>query len=364
MDIQITEQLLPKEQCKSLPSDISQQAFGSHMSNHMFMMDWEEGQGWSNHRIIPYQAIPLFPAAKVFHYGQEVFEGLKAYGWEDGTNVLFRPHENFKRMSLSAARLAMPKLPEDEVLFCLKRLLQIEKEWIPREPNTSLYIRPLLIGTEPTLGLDVSKTFLFMMILTPVAPFYSSDLQAIKIWATSEYSRAALKGTGQAKCGGNYAAGLVATKQARSQNYQQELWLDATQGKYIEEVGSMNLFFRIGDELVTPSLKTGTILAGITRKSVIEICRYWGIQVTERMIELEEVVKLAKSGELTEAFGVGTAVVVAPVSQIDSEEYHCVINHAQVGEWTQKIYKYLTDLQYGREKDIFQWIEPISKWCS
>ncbi len=355
----ITEQLIPEAQRKALPKDISQIDFGSQMSNHMFMMDWEEGQGWQNHRVVPYQEIPLFPAAKVFHYGQEIFEGLKAYTLADGTHALFRPRENFSRMNRSAARLAMPQIPEEEALLGLKRLLQIERDWIPKEPYTSLYIRPTLIGTEPTLGLAASKKFLFFIILSPVAPFYSSNLKAVKIWVTSEYSRAAPKGTGQAKCGGNYSASLIAVKQARDKNYQQELWLDAAQGKYVEEVGSMNLFFRIGDELVTPSLETGTILSGITRKSVIDIFRHWGIRVVERMIEFEEVVNRAKDGTLTEVFGAGTAVVIAPVGQIDSQDHQCTIADGQTGQWTQRIYDYLTDLQYGREQDIFQWMESI-----
>ena len=359
--MQIQEVLLPKEQRKMLPQDISKIPFGTEMSNHMFMMNWEEGRGWFDARIVPYQEIPLFPAAKVLHYGQEIFEGMKAYTLQDGTHALFRPHENFSRMSASAARLAMPSIPEKDALKGLKRLLQVERDWIPNEPYTSLYIRPTLIGTEPTIGLSASKSFLFFIILSPVAPFYSSNLEAVKIWVPSEYSRAAPKGTGQAKCGGNYAASLIAVQQARNSGYQQELWLDASQGKYIEEVGSMNLFFRIGNELITPSLETGTILSGITRNSVIQVFRHWGIQVTERMIEFEEIVNLAKSQDLIEVFGTGTAVVIAPVGQIDSKDHQCTIGNGKTGEWTKRIYYYLTGLQQGKEQDIFKWIEPIDE---
>src|SRR5690625_1031832 len=289
--------------------------FGKVFTDHMFTMDYNDDKGWSDPRITPYDPITLEPSAFIFHYGQSVFEGLKAYVTPKGEVQLFRPDRNFARMNHSNDRLCIPHIDENFALEALKQLISIEKDWIPTEEGTSLYIRPFIISTEPYLGVRPAKNYKFMIILSPVGAYYEEGIDPVKIAVENKYVRAVLGGTGEAKTGGNYAASLMAQELVVDGGFDQVLWLDGVEKKYIEEVGSMNVFFKINGEIITPELH-GSILPGITRDSVIQILEYWGHTVTERRISMQEVYDAAKSGALEEAFGTGTAAVISPIGQL------------------------------------------------
>ena len=345
------------DQLKTKPDD-SKLGFGTIFTDHMFNMDYNPQDGWHNPRIEPYASIDMDPATMVLHYGQGVFEGLKAYRTDTGAVQLFRPKDNFKRMNNSSRLLCIPQIDEDFAIDALKKLLTIEKDWVPSAPGTSLYIRPTIIATDPFLGVRASHTYRFFIILSPVGAYYPEGFNPVKIWVTRNHVRAVRGGVGEAKTLGNYAASLYAGEQAHKQGYTQVLWLDGIEQEYIEEVGAMNIFFVIKGELITPML-TGSILPGITRDSVISLAKMWGIKVSERKIGISEVIDVHAAGELDEIFGSGTAAVISPVGEIKYGDTVLTVSDGKVGEMAKKFYNELTDIQYGKTKDPAGWIEPI-----
>jgi len=354
LDIKITKTGTPKK----LPDKDDPLKFGTIFTDHMFVMDYDEGIGWHDPRIIPYQPISLEPSAMVFHYGQEMFEGLKAYKTADGKILLFRPDMNAKRANKTCRRLAMPEIPEEDFIQAIKELVKVDKDWIPTREGTSLYIRPFMIATDPFLGVRPSYTYKFFIILSPVGPYYTEGINPVKIWIEDEYVRAVKGGTGEAKTGGNYAASLNAQIKAHNEGYSQVLWLDGVHRKYIEEVGSMNIFFKIGGVIVTPEL-SGSILPGITRDSVIAMSRSWGLKVEERLISIDEVYEAHKSGELEEVFGTGTAAVISPVGQLRWKDHIMEISGGNIGPLSRKLYDNLTGIQLGKIKDTFNWTVEV-----
>ena len=332
--------------------------FGIHFSDHMFVMDYLEGKGWHDPRIIPYQPLVLDPAAKVFHYGQTIFEGLKAYKTDDGRVLLFRPERNFMRLNRSNARLGVPAVDEELALEALNELINVDQDWIPTEPGNSLYIRPYVIATQPALGVDASTAYKFIIILSPVGNYYPEGVNPVKIYVENEYVRAVRGGLGEAKTAGNYAASLKAQEIAKEKGYSQVLWLDGVHRKYIEEVGSMNVFFKINGTVHTPAL-SGSILDGITRSSIIQLLRHWGIPVEESTIDIEELFRAAQSGELEEAFGTGTAAVISPIGELNWRDEKVVINGGQTGEISSKLYNTLTGIQRGNLEDPFGWMKEV-----
>ncbi len=321
-------------------------------------MDYTEGQGWHDARIVPYQPITLDPASMIFHYGQSVFEGLKAYVTKKEQVLLFRPDENFKRLNKSNDRLCIPHVDENLALEALKQLIKIDREWIPTAEGTSLYIRPFVIATEPYLGVAPSDRYQFIIILSPVGSYYKEGIAPVKIAVESEFVRAVAGGTGTAKTGGNYASSLKAQQLSDSKGYSQVLWLDGVERKYIEEVGSMNIFFKIDGEVVTPSVN-GSILEGITRKSIIELLKHWDMPVTERRISMEEIKQAYSEGKLEEAFGTGTAAVISPIGELFWNNEKMVINDGNTGEVSQKLYDTLTGIQNGTVEDPFGWAVEV-----
>ena len=354
MDITITR----NETLKSKPDD-AKLGFGTIFTDHMFNMDYDQQQGWHNPRIEPYASMEMDPATMFLHYGQGVFEGLKAYRTESGQIQLFRPQENIKRLNRSCRRLCIPEVDEDFALDALKQLIATEKDWVPAAPETSLYIRPTIIAMDPFLGVRASHTYRYFIILSPVGAYYPEGFNPVKILVTSDYVRAVRGGIGEAKTPGNYAASLLAGEQAHDAGYTQVLWLDGVEQKYIEEVGSMNIFFVIDDEIITPELN-GSILPGVTRKSVIELARHWNEKVSERQISIDELMQAHTSGSLKEVFGAGTAAVISPVGQIQYNDQVITINNNQTGPVAQKYYSAITDIQYGKAQDPMGWIVPVS----
>ncbi len=350
MEIRIEKTTCPKEK----PGQDNPLVFGTIFTDHMFEMDYEEGKGWYDPRVVPYHMLELEPSSMVFHYGQEMFEGLKAYKAEDGRILLFRPDKNIERANRSNQRLCIPELPEDVFMEGLERVVSVDRDWIPTKPGTSLYIRPFVIATDPFLGVRPSHTYKFMIILSPVGAYYESGLDPVKIWIEDEYVRAVKGGIGEAKTGGNYVASLASQVKAHDEGYSQVLWLDGVHRKYIEEVGAMNIFFKINGTVITPKLN-GSILPGVTRDSVIALCKEWKIPVEERRISVDEVVEAAKSGEMEECFGTGTAAVVSPVGELRYEEERMAIGGGKIGELTQKFYDTITGIQLGKIKGPDGW---------
>ena len=332
--------------------------FGTVFTDHMFVMDYAAEKGWHDPRIEPFAPFSLSPAAMVFHYGQAIFEGLKAYKTPDKKIQLFRARDNFERLNRSARGLCIPEVDVAFVMNALKKLLRMEKDWIPETLGTSLYIRPFIIATDPFLGVRSSFTFKFFIILCSVGAYYAGGLAPVKIWVSTDHVRAVPGGVGEFKTAGNYAASLSAGEIAKKQGYAQVLWLDALARKYIEEVGAMNIFFLIDGELVTPNL-TGSILPGITRFSVIDLAKKWGMTVSERKISIDEVLAAHDSGRLTEAFGSGTAAVISPVGEIRYGEKVLNIGDGKPGQVAMKFYDALTSIQYGKARDTENWIEPV-----
>lgn len=332
--------------------------FGTIFTDHMFLMDYKEGEGWYDPRIVPYQPLTLDPASIVFHYGQTVFEGLKAYVTKDGDVQLFRPEKNFERLNHSNDRLCIPHVDEQFLLEALKELVSVEKEWVPTSEGTSLYIRPFIVATEPYLGISPSKEYKLMIIMSPVGAYYKEGINPVKIAVENKYVRAVAGGTGEAKTAGNYASSLMAQEIVSKQGFAQVLWLDGVEKKYIEEVGSMNVFFKINGEIITPKLN-GSILQGVTRDSVIQLLKHWDLPVIERTISMEEIAEAAKDGTLEEAFGTGTAAVISPIGQLTWEEKDFIINNGTTGEVAKKLYDTLTGIQYGRIEDPFNWTVKI-----
>jgi branched-chain amino acid aminotransferase len=355
LKIKITPTTRRKEK---IPAE--QLEFGKTFTDHMFVMDYIEGKGWHNAQIVPYQPISLDPSAMIFHYGQSVFEGLKAYVSKEGKILLFRPEQNFKRMNRSNDRLCIPEIDEDFALEGLKQLVTLDQDWIPEAEGTSLYIRPFIISTKPYLGVSPSDEYKLIIIMSPVGSYYKEGLDPVKIHVESQYVRAAAGGTGKAKTGGNYAASLKAQADAADKGYSQVLWLDAAEKRFIEEVGSMNIFFKINGEVVTPALNE-SILEGITRKSTIELLKHWGINVIERKISVEEIFEAYEAGLLEEAFGTGTAAVISPVGELRWKDQEILINNCETGELSKKIYDTITGIQTGKLPDPFGWIVEVGQ---
>lgn len=339
---------------KARPEDESKLGFGKIFTDHMFLMDYDQQNGWHDARIVPFGPIPMNPAATCLHYGQEVFEGMKAYRTAKGDIRLFRPEENFKRLNISCDRICIPKLDETFALHALNELIKIDADWVPHNDGTSLYIRPFIIGTEESLGAHASTRYQFIIIMSPSGLYYASGLNPVKIYVETKYVRAVQGGTGFAKTGGNYAASLKAQDVADAQGYSQVLWLDGVERKYVEEVGAMNVFFVIDDEIVTPELD-GSILPGITRKSAIEMLKSWGYKVSERALDIQELVDAYHSGSLKEAFGTGTAAVISPIGELKYNDLIMQINNHQIGDISQRLYDTLTGIQWGKVEDPFGW---------
>ncbi|MCM3568661.1 branched-chain amino acid aminotransferase [Neobacillus mesonae] len=329
-------------------------AFGRNFTDHMFIVDYTEGKGWHDPRIIPYQPLSLDPSSMVFHYGQTVFEGLKAYLSKDNQIYLFRPDRNFKRLNHSNDRLCIPHIDEDLALEALKQLILVDKDWIPQAEGTSLYIRPFIISTEPHLGVAPSENYQFIIILSPVGSYYKEGLKPVKIAVEKQYVRTVVGGTGEAKTGGNYASSLKAQEISEKVGYSQVLWLDGRENKYIEEVGSMNIFFKINGEVVTPALN-GSILAGITRDSIIQLLKHMNVPVSERKISIDEIYQAYKDGVLEEAFGTGTAAVISPIGELYWNDEKLVVNNGEIGKVSQELYDTLTGIQNGTKPDPFGW---------
>ena len=353
MEIKVTKTTNPKQK-----PDEGNLPFGTCFTDHMFTMDYTEGQGWHDAQILPYGPISLEPACSVFHYAQEVFEGLKAYKTEDGSIQLFRPTENLARMNRSNERMCIPQIDEAFVLDALKQLVALEKDWIPTAPGTSLYIRPFVFATDPYIGVRVSQTYKFFIILCPVGAYYETGLKPAMMHIEKVYARTVVGGTGEAKCGGNYAGSLAASAKAHEAGYEETLWLDGATRQNIEEVGSCNVMFKIDGKFVTPKL-TGTILPGITRKSIIELLKSWGETVEERVISIKEFVELYHQGKVEEVFGMGTAAVVSPIGRLNFEGEDMIFNNDEIGESAQKIYDTLCGIQRGSEEDTFGWIVKV-----
>lgn len=343
---------------KKQKPDENNLSFGKYFTDHMFVWDYEEGEGWKNARIVPYAPFPIDPAAMVFHYGQAVFEGLKAYLAKDGAVRLFRPEMNFARMNKSDERMCIPHFDEDFALYALKELIKIDRDWIPSAPGTTLYIRPFVIATEAAVGVHPSHSFMFIIILSPVGAYYPTGLEPVKIIIEDEYVRAVRGGVGFTKSSANYAISLKGQEKAIEKGYAQVLWLDGIERKYVEEVGTMNVFFYIGGKAVTPALG-GSILPGITRDSVIRLLKSWNVPVEERKISIDEIFEANKSGALTEAFGSGTAAVISPIGELIMKDNHAVIGGGKIGALSQRLYDALTGIQYGEVKDDFNWMVTL-----
>ena len=339
---------------KVRPKD-SELGFGKFTTDHMFMMEHTPQNGWHHARLIPYQDLKLDPAAMVLHYNQEVFEGLKAYNLTSGEIGLFRPEENAARINASAKRMVMPEVESELFVRAIKELVLLDREWIPRSEGTSLYIRPTMIASEAALGVRPSNQYLFYIIACPVGAYYPEGFSPTRIFVSDTYVRAARGGVGEAKTSGNYGATLLVSKEAADKGYTQVLWLDAEERRYVEEVGTSNIFFLFNHELVTPPL-AGTILAGVTRDSVLELARYWGLNATERPVSINEVIVGAKNGSLKEMFATGTAAVISPVGEILYKGEDIVIADGKTGELSQRLYDEITNIQYGRKEDPFEWM--------
>ena len=353
MEIKFT----PAATLKEKP-DSSKLVFGKAMTDHMLIIDYDEGQGWHDARIIPYGPLQIDPAAKVLHYAEEIFEGLKAYRTADGSIQLFRIRDNIDRMNKSADRLCMPQIPEELAVSAIKKLVETEQDWVPHEKDTSLYIRPFMIGLDAALGVHSSHHVQFIVVVCPVGAYYPEGLNPVKIYIEDEDVRAVKGGTGMAKTGGNYAASLRAGNRAEERGYSQVLWLDGVHRKYIEEVGAMNVMFKVAGKILTPDLN-GSVLDGITRRSCIQLLKDWGYEVEERRITAEELFEAAEKGTLEEAWGTGTAAVVSPIGELAMGDRKVTVSGGKIGEITQKLYDELTGIQWGRVADPHNWITKL-----
>ncbi len=340
------------------PAPDAKLGFGQLFTDHMFIMDYASDQGWLDPRIVPYAPISLDPSAMVFHYGQAIFEGLKAYRHADGSVALFRPELNFARVNQSNARMVIPPVDVDFCVHALKELIQLEQDWVPSTEGSSLYIRPFIIATDPFLGVRASHTYKFMIILSPSGAYYPQGINPVNIYVEDEYVRAVKGGTGFAKTPGNYAASLIAQTNAAKAGYVQVLWLDGVERRFVEEVGSMNVFFVIDDVLVTPQLN-GSILPGITRRTVLELARDLGWQVQEKALDIDELWSLAQQGRISEAFGSGTAAVISPVGELKYKDQTIIFNEGKIGPKSQQLYDTITGVQFGKLPDSWSWLVKI-----
>jgi len=342
---------------KPKPKD-SELTFGTVFTDHMFVLDFQEEKGWYDPRVEPYGPFPLDPAAAVLHYAQAVFDGLKAFRGRDGQVRLFRPQKHVERLIQSSQRLCIPPLDPDLALKSLVTLVGIEKDWVPSTVGTSLYVRPTIIASEPFLGVRPAKSYIYYVILSPVGAYYPEGINPVKILVVDKYVRAVEGGVGAAKTGVNYAASLYAAEEAKHAGFTQVLWLDGRERKYIDEVGTMNIMMKIGDEIVTPPL-SGTILAGVTRDSALTLMRDWGLRVSERPVTIDEVAAAARKGTLEEVWGTGTAAVISPVGELAYKGERLVINGGRIGTLTQKLYDAIVGIQYGTAPDPRGWTVPV-----
>jgi branched-chain amino acid aminotransferase len=338
--------------------DSSTLKFGHYFTDHMFIMEYTEERGWFDARIVPYGPLSIEPSCKVLHYGQEIFEGLKAYRHADGRAVLFRPEKNFRRLNLSAERMCMSKFDEAFALLATRKLIEIDADWIPSEPGTSLYVRPFIFASDNLLGIGPSTHYTFMVICSPVGPYFGGALKPVKIAVETEHVRSVRGATGEAKTGGNYAGSLAATVKAQKEGFSQVLWLDGVERRFIEEVGAMNIFFVIDGEVITPALE-GSILDGITRMSCIEVLRARGYTVTERRICIDELQQHMRAGRLSEIFGSGTAAVISPIGGLQIGSHYWEINGGECGPVTEMLYNTITGIQTGVVEDEFGWVVRV-----
>lgn len=356
MDIKILP--LPVEKMKRKVADETKLGFGKQFTDRMLLAEWTTDRGWCDARIQPYAPFVLDPSCLVFHYAQEIFEGLKAYKWADGRVALFRPEMNARRFNQSAERMCMPAVPEELFLGGIEQLLSLEKEWVPGAPETSLYIRPAMIAVEPVLGVKPSAHYYFFVILSPVGAYYAAGFNPVSILVEDHYVRAVPGGTGEAKTGGNYASSLRAALEAKEKGYDQVLWLDGCEQRYIEEVGSMNMFFAYGNKIITAALN-GSILSGITRNSILTLAAALGYEVEERPIEIHDLMADIRNGQVTEAFGSGTAAVVTPVGKLCFKDEIVQLSGGKVGKLTRELYDTLTGIQTGKRSDDFGWVRFV-----
>ena len=343
---------------KPLPPE-SELQFGKHFSDHMLQMEYASGAGWHGGRVVPYGPLQLDPAAAVLHYGQALFEGMKAFRTVDGSVKVFRLDDHCKRLASGAPRLCIPAVPVELAREGILELLRIEKRWVPTSPGTALYLRPTIIATEGFLGVRPAERYLFFVICSPVGAYYAGGQSAVKIWVEQKYVRAPQGGLGAVKAGANYAASLLAATEAKQRGYSQVLWLDARERRYIEEVGTMNLFVRIGDEVITPPLDDGTLLGGMTRASVLQLLRAWGVPVKERRVSVDELREAHAAGRLNEVFGTGTAAVISPVNELGFAEGTLKVGDGTFGEIAQRLYDTVTGVQRGTLPDTFGWMTSV-----
>lgn len=337
--------------------DFENLGFGEVFSDHMFSMDYENGE-WINQRIEPYGKIEFEPAMCTLHYAQAVFEGLKAFHVRDGSINIFRPEKNLERMNRSNERMCMPTIDKDMFFDAMTELIKLERDWIPKDTGHSLYIRPFIFGTENFLGVHPSSTYRFMIILSPVGAYYKEGFNPVSLLVPEEYVRAVKGGVGEAKTAGNYAASLLPAEIAQKKGFTQVLWLDGEHHKYIDEVGTMNIFFVIDDEVITPPLE-GSILPGVTRDTVLDLTKSWGMKVNERRISIDELIQSSKEGRLQEVFGTGTAAVISPVDEIQYRDTNININHGQIGPIARRLFDEISGIQYGEISDTHGWIYNI-----
>ncbi len=353
MKISLVKTTTPK--AKPDPSNLG---FGRFFSDHMFIMDYTEGTGWHDARIVPYGPLQMEPSCAVMHYGQAVFEGMKAYKSAEGKILMFRPEQNMARLNRSNARMSIPQFDEAFALEAIKKLVALDQDWIPTAPGTALYLRPFAMGADNVLGVRASLTYKFIVILSPVGTYYKEGLNPVNIWVEPHYVRAVRGGTGFAKAAGNYAGSLLAQKNAQTQGYAQVLWLDGLERKYVEEVGAMNVFFNIGGELITPDLGD-SVLPGITRDSVLQLLKFWNIPTVERRLSVEEIFQAQADGRLIEAFGCGTAAVFSPIGKLGWGDKTIQIGGGKIGELSQRVYDTITGIQNGRLDDPFGWVTEV-----
>ena len=350
---------LPADKMKTKLEDQSKLGFGKHFADRMLLAEWHAGKGWYDARIKPYEPFVLDPSCMVFHYGQEIFEGLKAYKWADGRVALFRPEMNARRFNQSGDRLCMPAVSDELFIQGIEQLVALEKAWIPTAPGTSLYIRPAMIAVEPALGIKPSDHYYFYVILSPVGAYYAAGFNPVSILVEDTYVRAVPGGTGEAKTGGNYASSLKAGLAAKHKGFDQVLWLDGRERRYIDEVGSMNMFFAYGNKIVTAPL-TGSILSGVTRDSVLTLATSIGYEVEERLIDVNDLMADIRAGKVTEAFGSGTAAVITPVGRLSYQGETLHLSCGRVGQVTQRIYDTLVSIQTGNLPDPFNWVRFVA----
>lgn len=355
--MQISVERAAEGELKAKPKE-SGLGFGQIFTDHMFSMDYSVEKGWHNAVIKKYQNFSMDPSSMVLHYGQAIFEGLKAYRGKGDKIYLFRPKANLERMNVSAARMCMAEMNVDDVYAALKDLIRLEQDWVPRTMGSTLYIRPTMVASEAGLGVRPAKRYLFFIILSPVGAYYPEGFNPVKIYVSDTYVRAVRGGVGHVKTAGNYAASIMAAVEAQKKGYTQVLWLDAIERRYVEEVGTMNIFFKINGSIVTPPLN-GSILPGITRDSVITLLRDWGYDVQERAIAIDEVVAANEQGTLEEVFGSGTAAVISPVGSLYYKEHSIIINNEKTGALSQQLFDELQAIQYGHQEDPHGWVEML-----